>query len=418
MTQKTYTELDIAGEELTIRNDITEAIINFTQEATCNIVTLEGRTDPIKVVVSGLSLKGSIDIAKDNKDNKLEYKGECKVTSPVATKAAIHVGQGTKLEIYCLSTHTETNKNILICDVDDGDNLILAAGIGGNGRSDATVSQANGEDAGEIIIRGNGKVSIYEGHDASFFGAGIGGGGGVSGTQIVNGGAGGIITIGEKVKVYSQTLNGAGIGGGCGNRQIPTSLTIGGAGGTITISEEAEVYAHSGNGAAIGGGGGYKNQDGEGAGGDGGITKIIGIGKVEASTYGVVSIGSGDKLGGGKDGDILIANPNIIVSNSKPMLLTKSLVYYDGPAYSNRTIGLIEVDGANAEINKYMTGTDENGELKYYYHRETGTVDGMFKFTNNYPDYNCITDLINQVDLQKLKFPCERKLSRGINFYI
>lgn len=422
VVERVYTDEDIKNKTtLTIdklidgdpdSDEVTEAKLQITASpAKVNIVTPSTRKTALKVVIDGgLNLEGYLDIAMNGEDNKLEYKGVCKITSKDMAKAPIHVGSGTRLTIYCEDTHTEKNKNELICDFEVYKD---AAGIGGN----------FGEDAGRIIIQGKGSVVAN-----SENGAGIGGG--YRKREInatVDGGDGGIITIGDSVKVKAISIRGAGIGGGHGYYINPATIIVtGGNGGIITIEEMANVEAASVYGAGIGGGYGHGINDGGltgiGIGGNGGIITITGVGIVKAESQTADDIGGGaGNTNGGKEGDILIANPNIIVSNMSsdtrnPKLLSKRLLYYNEANYSNRTVGLIEVNNSDQEINKYMTGTDRYGEFKFYFHNETLLADRRFIFGNRYPNYSCTTNTINNIDFQQLKFPCE--LSRGINLYI
>lgn len=137
-----------------------------------------------------------------------------------------------------------------------------------------------------------------------------------------------------------------------------------------------------------------------------------GTGTVKAASDKADDIGGGYSNRGnkGSQGNILIVNRNITVTKPKP--LTKILLDSKGARYRYRIIGIIETGNNDQELNKLMTATDNNGELKFYYHNETGAADKILKFTNRYPDYTCKTDVINKAGLQKLIFTCE--LTRGI----
>jgi hypothetical protein len=202
-------------------------------------------TNPLGILARRITLK-NVDI------DASETAGAC-----AFNMASVHYGTVTltlegsntlKSGAGCAGLHTRPTGGQLVITGTGG---LVVNGGGSSNISGAGIGGSSGEDGGRITIEGD----VYVDASGGGCGAGIGGG---SGNGCDAGDSnGGTLTIRGNARVfaYGGSVGGAGIGGG-----------YGGNGGNIIISESAQVVARGGSSAA-GIGGGIGRFDGSGGGG-------------------------------------------------------------------------------------------------------------------------------------------------------
>lgn len=300
--------IPIKVKDFTIKGN-TENLVGFNAV----IEALEARTSSLNVIIDNLMLVSSenrpiIDIAKNNLDNTLVFKGYNTIINlsiiEISNNTAISVIYDKKLKIIGSNLY---NNNYLYAE---------------GGFFASAIGSGYSLNAGDITITGNNsRVVAMGGQYGTGIGAGVKGSGykiTISGSSLVEStggyygcgigggfhqnfpGSSGDITICEyaKVNAYGGT-GGAGIGGGA------CFYSSGGCVDSVTIKDWAKVYSKGSYvGSGIGGGFGLG-----GIGGANGSILILNNAKVTA-IGGELATGIGGGYGGdgGNNGGILIAD--------------------------------------------------------------------------------------------------------------